>query len=363
MKVVLEISNESGTANIGGITQPIISQRKIEHEIRLKDGEMNLLGGILEQQELKSVSGTPVLGQIPILGRLFSQEKKEKIDNEIVFLLIPHVVRGQELSELNQRSFDVGTATGIGLRMNPKPVQKSENNPGEPSAPVANQPVQPTPAQGALAQPQATVPQASVQPQPSVQPTPLGGQSQPQATSQPTSPQQAIPGSTQASPQPATQQNAGAENKPASATPNGPLTLQLSPGSFTPSQGSTFAVNIVLSGGQDVFSVPVQISYDPQLLQFLTVSNGDFLAKDNSTVALVHRDDPATGTLIMHAQRSPGATGVSGDGTVFRLTFMAKNKGSGVIAITVPGARNSQNQPLQAMGSQASVTVSAVAAN
>jgi general secretion pathway protein D len=118
-----------------------------------------------------------------------------------------------------------------------------------------------------------------------------------------------------------------------------------------------FAVNIVLAGAQDVFSVPVQISYDPQLLQFVNVSNGDFLSRDNQTVALVHRDDPATGTLTMNAQRPPGMAGVSGDGTVFRLTFMAKNKGSGVIAITIPGARNSQNQPLQAMGSQAAVTV------
>jgi general secretion pathway protein D len=122
-------------------------------------------------------------------------------------------------------------------------------------------------------------------------------------------------------------------------------------------------VNIVLAGGQDVFAVPVQITYDPQLLQFLTVSNGEFLTKDGQAVALVHRDDPTSGTLIMTAQRPPGATGVSGDGTVFRLTFMAKAKGSGVIAITIPGARNSQNQPIQAMGSQASVTVNSLGAN
>ena len=105
--------------------------------------------------------------------------------------------------------------------------------------------------------------------------------------------------------------------------------------------------------------MPVQISYDPQLLQLQNVSNGDFLSKDGQTVALVHREDATTGTLIMTAQRPPGVAGVSGDGTVYRLTFMAKNKGSGVIAITIPGARNSQNQPIQAMGSQAAVTVNA----
>src|SRR5207248_7683321 len=181
MRVVLENSNESSTVNIGGITQPVISQRKIEHEIRLRDGEMNLLGGILEEQELKSISGTPILGQIPVLGRLFSREKKEKLNNEIVFLLIPHVVRGQELSELNQRSFDVGTATGIGLRMNPKPVQKSENNPEPTAAPVATQPAQTAPAQGVPGQPQAQ--SFGGQPQPPVtpqqQPATIPGQQAP----------------------------------------------------------------------------------------------------------------------------------------------------------------------------------------
>jgi len=358
MKVLLEISSQSGTANIGGITQPIISQRKIEHEIRLKDGEMNLLGGILEESELKSISGTPILGQIPLLGRLFSQEKKEKINNEIVFLLVPHVVRGQELSELNHRSFDVGTATGIGLRMNPKPAPRPENNPGQP--PISPQSGQATPAPGTPmlttqtsvqpGQPQ----QASAQPsvQPSVQPAPLGGQSQQQVT--PVNPQQLPPASGQPSPPPAIQQNPGSQP----ATPaSGPVTLQLLPGNLTPVQGTSFAVNVALAGGQDIFAVPVQITYDPQLLQFLTVSNGEFLTKDGQPVALVHRDDAASGTLILTAQRPPGAAGVSGDGTVFSLVFRAKAKGSGVIAITVPGARNSQNQPIQAMGSQASVTV------
>jgi general secretion pathway protein D len=247
MKVVLEISNESGTSNIGGITQPIISQRKIEHEIRLKDGEMNLLGGILEEQQIKSKSGTPILGQIPILGHLFSQEKNEKVNNEIVFLLIPHIVRGQELSELNQRSFDVGTGTGIGLRANPKPPAKTaENTSGQPSAPVAGiqPPAQATPVQTVPSQPQAGV--QGIQQQPtSVQQQP-GGQPQQQPA---VIPQQAtqIPGQPGAGQQnPSVPPATTPEGKPSPATPaNGPVTLQLTPGSITPAQGSSFTVNIV----------------------------------------------------------------------------------------------------------------------
>ena len=117
LKTSLEISNLNGSQTIGGITQPIISTRKVEHTIRLMDGETNLLGGILEVQDTSSTGGTPFLGQIPLLKYLFSSTQKEHITNELVFVLVPHIVRSQELNDLNRRAFDVGTGSGIDLRM------------------------------------------------------------------------------------------------------------------------------------------------------------------------------------------------------------------------------------------------------
>src|SRR5690242_19712430 len=117
LKTVMEISNLNGSQTIGGITQPIISTRRVEHTIRLNDGEVNLLGGIMEDQQTKTSGGTPFLGQIPLLKYIFSEEKKERIQNEIVFLLVPHIVRNQELNDLNKRSFDVGTGSGIDLHI------------------------------------------------------------------------------------------------------------------------------------------------------------------------------------------------------------------------------------------------------
>ena len=76
LKTSLEISNLNGSQTIGGITQPIISTRKVEHTIRLMDGETNLLGGILEVQDTSTTGGTPFLGQIPILKYLFSSNPK-----------------------------------------------------------------------------------------------------------------------------------------------------------------------------------------------------------------------------------------------------------------------------------------------
>jgi general secretion pathway protein D len=133
--------------------------------------------------------------------------------------------------------------------------------------------------------------------------------------------------------------------------------LKLDPGSVTQQQGGSFTLNVTMAHAQDVASVPIQITYDPKVLQFVSISNGNFLSKDGQAVALVHRDDPSSGKLQVTAQRPPGMAGISGDGTVFSLVFMAKTKGYGAVAISIPGARNSHNQPLEVMGSQTAVTV------
>ncbi|MGA3106558.1 MAG: cohesin domain-containing protein [Terriglobales bacterium] len=115
MKISLDVSSVTSYVSIGGISEPEIGQRKIEHEIRLKDGEVNLLGGMFETQDTKSISGIPGLSNIPVLKYLFSETSKETVNNEIVFALIPHIVRAREIVALNRRTLDVGTANGIQL--------------------------------------------------------------------------------------------------------------------------------------------------------------------------------------------------------------------------------------------------------
>lgn len=331
LKATLTISNQTGTSSIGGISQPIISQRNVEHEIRLKDGEMNLVGGILEDQITLNTAGVPFLSKIPILKYLFSQEDKERHTNEVVFLLVPHIVRGQLLSAMNKKAFDVGTGTAIDLRLAENPAGKGENGskPQSVVSPPAQPNVQPLPGQflppqqqaPAVVQPQTAIPAAPTQPQPA----------QPEASS---------------------------TAKPSPGTPaGGPIMLRLDPGAVTTTANGNFNVNVALTGGQDVSAVSIQVTYDPKFLQFGQVTNGDFLGRDGQAVPLVHRDDPSSGTLTISAQRPPGTGGISGDGLVFNLSFTAKARGGTGIAITVPGARNSQNQPLPTVGSRTLVTV------
>jgi general secretion pathway protein D len=294
LKIVMDISSVTGTSNIGGISQPVIGQRKIEHEVRLKEGEANLLGGMLEDTQTKSLTGIPGLAQIPILKYLFGQTDVEHRETETVFVLIPHIVRGRDYSEANQAALDVGTANAIELRRVSHPATGSQNAP--PAASTGQAPaVQP------LAQAQNT-------------PTPAG-------------------------------------------MPPGTATFSFDPASITQPVGSTFAVNVVLAGAQNAYSVPLQISYDPKMLQVVNVSNGSFLSQDGQAVALVHRDDDTTGTLQITATRPPGAGGVSGQGTIVTLTLMAKAAGQSTLTIARGGVRDPGMQSAPAAGAAITVTI------
>ena len=303
LKVTMDITSQTNTVDIGGISQPVISQRKIDHQIRLKEGEVNLVGGIFEDQDQKSYGGVPGLGQIPILKYIFGSEKVDHLQNEVVFVLIPHLVRNQDVSDLNLRPIDVGTANNVELRF-------------------ANHP-------GRGAQGESPAPRPATSPQ------------QPQTQSLPNS------GAVPAPPETQSQQ----------PSPSGPAALRFEPASITTTNGGTFTVNVNLTGGTDVAAVPVQIAYDPKHLSVVKIDNGDFLTKDSQPVALVQRDDPAGGMLVASASRPPGAPGVSGQGTVFTITFTAKDKGPTVLSIARPGARNSQQQPIQVLASQMTVNV------
>jgi general secretion pathway protein D len=300
LKMTLDVSDVDSYVSIGGISQPVIGQRKIEHDIRLKDGEVSLLGGMMEDSRTKSLTGIPGLAQIPILHYLFAQTNTDHSTNEIVFVLIPHIIRGLDTSHIGADMLDVGTASGISLRLaNSKPAVPNTAAPGSqgtPNPPVANPQTQ------------------------SAMPSTTPGQSQGQAAA-------------------------------------GTGTFQFDPPSVSQAKGSTFTVNVMLTGGQNVYSVPVQLNYDPNQVQVVNVSNGGFLSQDGQAVALVHRDDPTTGTLQVTATRPPGSGGVSGQGAVVTLTFMAKQPGQSALTITRGGARDPAMQPIAMSGAQAAITI------
>ena len=309
LKLSVDISAIDSYQNIGGINQPVIGQRKIENEIRLREGEVNILGGILESTQTKSLSGIPGLASIPLFKYLFAEEQKQTNDNEIVFILIPHIVRAQDVTASNLKAIDVGTANTISLRRdNSQPPTPQPGN-GQPQGQMG-----PGAMNNSAPRNPPMQPQASATPVSSIQPT-------------------------------------------AASAPPGSAILSFDPPTLDQAVGSTFTVNVNLTGGQNVFSVPVQLLYNPRVVQLLNVSNGTMLSQDGQTVALVNRDDSMVGILQLTASRPPGAPGISGDGSVFTLTFQARAPGQSTLSINRAVVKNAAMQNVPASGSQAIVTV------
>ena len=300
LKIKLVNSTESGSTNIGGITEPIISQRTVDQVVRLKEGETNILGGFMQKQDLLTVGGTPGLGELPILKYLFSSQQREVQDDEIVFMLTPHIVRATDITPLNLQEIDTGTGTNVELR--------------RVSAPANGQ------TGGSAGLPPGLQPHTSVSP-----------------AHAPAAAATGPPG-------------------PAAAPPPGSVSLQIVPPSAAPKVGGTFQVAVNLGGGKDIFSVPMQLHYDNSKLALINVDSGDFLGHDGQAVALVHRDD-GVGNVVISASRPPGVAGVTGSGTVCILTFQANAAGDAPLQIIRASAKNSAQQAVNIAGSQTVVHV------
>ncbi|MGA2629946.1 MAG: secretin N-terminal domain-containing protein [Terriglobia bacterium] len=146
LHATIEISSLGANITIGGFSQPTFGQRKIEHDIRLKEGEVNLLGGLIQTSETVSVSGLPGLSQIPFLRYLFSTEHRDQTDTEVLVMLTPRVIR---LPELGMGSGEVAVTGGGAPGSAPPPAF-----PGITPQPVPEVPQQPEGPAEAPGQPQ-----------------------------------------------------------------------------------------------------------------------------------------------------------------------------------------------------------------
>ena len=150
LKVNVVVSSVTGHATIGGIDQPIISQRSIEHDVRLKDGEVNVLGGLIERTDSNNINGWPGLAKLPFFRYFFSSDSVDHQENEVLIVLIPHIVRLPTMTAENLRSIASGTDTNAEVRLENEvmapPVPKTEAVPVPAQPPAAAAPRPQAPA-------------------------------------------------------------------------------------------------------------------------------------------------------------------------------------------------------------------------
>ena len=301
LKIKVEVSSVTGTSTIGGIQQPIISQRTLDHEIRLKEGEVNVLGGLFERTDTKTLNGWPGLAKIPFLRYLFSDEKTDHQENEVLIVLIPRIVRMPEWTKANLRSMYSGSETNVQV--------KRESDIRAPSA----QPPAPAPAQ-----------------QSPVNQNPL-----------PMTPD--APG--------ATTPASGAAAQTQSAR------IRFEPQSLTLKAGQTATIGVVVENVNDLFSIPLLLQYNPAVISVEEAQHGGFLSGGTQEIAIVQRVDKEHGQAIISATRRPNTPGVSGSGTLIGIVIKALAPGSSNLSIVQVNAKDSQQKLIPLVTSEATLQV------
>jgi general secretion pathway protein D len=308
LKVAVEVSNVRDRVSIGGIDQPIIGQRRNETEIRLREGEVNILGGLTQEQDTKSLSGIPGLVNIPILGKLLGgDESIDKESGELLIAMIPHIVRTPNISDVDLRGVMSGTDQVVKVSYAPRVVE----------APPAG-----APPSGAVAPPAAA-------PAPTTTTTP--------AQPAPPTSQPPIPG--------------------VPAQGSGPRLIFVPPGSQIQLSAAVI-LTLHAENVQDLFTAsPIRIKWDPKVLRLNEIMPGELLSRDGQRVTTAKdiRNDAGEAWVTMN--RLPGAGGVNGSGALATLSFTAIGKGTTKVTITDAAAKNTQLQPIAVTGPEANVTV------
>ena len=293
LKVNVVVSSVTGTASIGGISQPIISQRSIEHDVRLKDGEVNVLGGLIERTDTNTINGWPGLAKLPFFRYFFSSDAIDHQENEVLIVLIPHIVRLPTMTAANLRSIASGTDANAEIRL--------ENVVMAPQAPA-----------------------------------------------NPTTPGQ---------PPAATSQAPAAPEQPAPAAPTQSPTLRFDPGTVALKPGETTTIGVVVQNAQDLYSIPMLLQYNPAIISVEDVRQGGFLSGGTQDIAIVERVDKERGQAIISATRMPNTPGVSGSGTLVGVVVRGVAPGNSQLSIVQVNAKDSQQRPIQMVTSEAAIRV------
>jgi general secretion pathway protein D len=334
LHIEVEISNVRERVVIGGIEQPVIGQRRITHDIRIVEGEASVMGGLNQSQTFRTKAGVPFLGEVPILGNLFSTTKTETNENEILIVLVPHIVRLPQIDEVNLREIASGTDAIFQVRSRPEKNGKAALPPVGARAPES---AQQTPSRAEAQPPAGTLPGAAVPAEPAT-PQP----EQEPATAEPEPPAAAPQ-------QPAPQQPA--------EQPGGQTRFVFEPASIEISAGGTATVDVIVENATQLFGSPLRIGFDPRVLRVTDITKGTFLEGDGMDLIFAKNIRAEVGQAAVNISRFPGTGGSDGRGVLVTLHLEGVAAGSSKIGITSTGARNAEAQPVAIPAVQIPVTV------
>lgn len=274
MKLNLEVTSLGDLVNLGnGQQQFRFGNRNTETVLNVRDGETVVISGLVRDDERTTTNKIPGLGDIPLIGRLFSNVEKNKAKTDIVMTITPRIIRTFETPEKPLQSFWSGTEETYSTR----PLFSEFPTVGE----VQSEP------EG------APVPSAPV---PSAPPLPSG-------------------------------QSRTAPIQPQSETRLAPVLSVLPRESATTVNGPV-NIEVRVDNAKDLSSATLSIAFDPAVLTLKEVVEGDFMKKDGKNVSLVSSTPPSGGTVDVQINRVTDEKGISGSGTLFTLVFEGQRAGA-----------------------------------
>ena len=282
LHIEVDISQVTGYRDVGGIQQPTISQRKLVQDIRTVDGEINLLGGLMQEQNNKTKSGIPYLSSVPLLNRLFNDEKTEKIHTELLITLIPHILRAPDPTAADLRGVASGNVTNVRMIRTPAVRQ--------PEAPAA----QPAPVLPPAGAPPVTAPVAPAAP---------------------------------------------------ATPPAGRVTASFAPVQLDVQLGTAAGVMLRADNVTDLNGVMAQLKFDPKMLRINSIAAGDLIQQTGPPLTPSQSILNDTGTATISVARG-AAPGVSGSGGLFAIVLQAVGRGTTTITLPQLTLRNTPGQPI-----------------
>ena len=330
---------------IAGVNIPSFGNREVTTRLRLRDGESNLLAGLLQENERKALSGFPGAIHVPVLSQLFSNNDQQIDQTDIVMLLTPHIIRTHEITEDDLKPIFIGSQQNLGLNGPPPliapPAEPAQAlgavGPTQPAAtPTTAIPSSPNPqrapAPGAapvVAPPPGTspVPGTVLVPPPAPPVTPP-----PAAEPAPTPPATAPAQPTTTPPPPAAPAPAPAqppEPPPAPTTSPGVGSAQViisPPGTALRVGGGPYTIPLSVTDVSRLSTITLTLIFDPTKLRVRTVQEGSFMRAGGASVAF--NQQVSNNRIDITLVRSSDATGASGTGLLAAVMFDAIAPGS-----------------------------------
>ncbi len=293
LKLKVEISSKL-FENEAGL--PTFGKKEINSVIRLRDGETNMLAGLIKEDKKTTITGISGLSEIPLLGKLFSNSRDEVVSQDTIITITPYIIRSSEITEDDLRGVLIGTENDLGLSLadifNHKPSDDDE------TVVIDNNKINELLKDEVIAD--KSVP------------------SRDSSTLDRTPP---------------------LEQPPVDMPDNGNIQqgtaqVNIQPSVVSIARDSQFSVQVAIKDAENVAHTPFYLIFDPNFLEVENVTEGAFLGQDGKQVSFLHNINNSTGEIRVGLSRLGALEGVNGSGVLAVVTFKAKAEGKTYLTFT-----------------------------